>query len=93
MCDIAKFKIFRKIPRNLVISATNRENQGLPRQTTIFCIFRDIIGNFGETIDQRSSGPMGINPINRYKLGSVVTNGDQWLQMGINGYKSEVQSL
>ena len=31
--------------------------------------------------------------INRYKWGSVVTNGDQSLQMGINRYKSEDQSL
>ena len=95
--QFTKFSIFREIPRNLVISATNRENQGLPRHRdilhfpryiTISCSF--LISNFDGDIDQRSSGPMGIN---HYKWESVVTNGDQSLQMGINRYKSEDQSL
>ena len=85
MCDIAKFSIFREIPRNLVISARNRENQGLPRQTAIFCIFRDISQfpvRFSSVI---LAGTLIRGQVDRW--GSIVTNWDQSLQMGISRYK------
>ena len=84
----AKFSLFCDKPRKSRFTATNRDILHFPRYMAISCSF--LIGNFGGNIDQRSSGPMGIN---RYKWGSVVTNGDQSLQMGINRYKSEDQSL
>ena len=71
-----------------MFTATNCDIWHFPPYIAICCSF--LIVNFGGNIDQRSDGPMGIN---RYKWRSVVTNGDQSLQMVINRYKSEDQSL